>query len=348
VNDDGVSAQVNVAASDLPFVEALLTHKIGVLDDVVDEFLVVMDGNISVGTRYDTAVADPVAAMRRILQRLAEQHHKLRVVEVDYNRQTAARLAEQWTGGVELPVKNVHGAPWYAYVFGLDCARYDLVLHLDADILCGGTVGSWLEQARRVLRDSRVLTVSPHGGPVSAPSDRATRRQGLNDHLVGHPAGSIGRAVALHDVAYRHFSTQVFMLRRSVLQRHGPVPVARYAGSKLRPRPASGVAPFEVAMSLLMRRERLQRRDFLGPPPGFWTLHPPRRSDSFLRSLPAIIAAVEREEVPAWQRGVGQLLADSFDAEDVPREPPSWAQLAWAMLRRPRVVVMGPLGDIRT
>jgi hypothetical protein len=59
----------------------------------------------------------------------------------------------------------------------------------------------------------------------------------------------------------------------------------------------------EVILTAALCRSKLLRIDFVGSPPGLWTLHPPYRSEEFYARLPEIIDSVERGRVPEGQRG---------------------------------------------
>jgi hypothetical protein len=55
------------------------------------------------------------------------------------------------------------------------------------------------------------------------------------------------------------------------------------------------------------------RVDFLGNPPGMWSLHPPYRSAAFCAALPELINRVEAGETPASQAGRHEIADDLFD-----------------------------------
>jgi hypothetical protein len=64
--------------------------------------------------------------------------------------------------------------------------------------------------------------------------------------------------------------------------------------------------PYDLPERLLgeaMTKAGLRRVDFLGDPPGMWSLHPPDRSERFYESLPRLVERVEQGDVSDDQRG---------------------------------------------
>ena len=80
---------------------------------------------------------------------------------------------------------------------------------------------------------------------------------------------------------------------------------------RLRPLTLSTL-PYDLPERLLgeaMARAGLRRVDFLGSPPGMWSLHPPDRSERFYEALPRLIERVEDGHVSDDQRGNYDLVA---------------------------------------
>src|SRR5439155_24691722 len=59
----------------------------------------------------------------------------------------------------------------------------------------------------------------------------------------------------------------------------------------------------EGIFSASMAEHSLFRVDFLGEPPGMWSIHPPYRSPQFYQALPGLIERLEAGEVTDAQRG---------------------------------------------
>jgi hypothetical protein len=56
-------------------------------------------------------------------------------------------------------------------------------------------------------------------------------------------------------------------------------------------------------LSRVMSARGMLRVDFLGRPPGMWSLHPPVHSEAFYRLLPDLIRRIETGDIPNGQRG---------------------------------------------
>jgi hypothetical protein len=80
-----------------------------------------------------------------------------------------------------------------------------------------------------------------------------------------------------------------------------------------------GPAPLEISLSRALRDHDLARIDLLGTDPGMWVLHPPYRTEGFLRDMPEIIGRIESGDVPDAQRG-------DFDLND--------SMVDWSRARR--------------
>src|SRR3569833_1278056 len=93
-----------------------------------------------------------------------------------------------------------------------------------------------------------------------------------------------------------------------------------------------GVREAEVLMTQVMQRAGLSRLDLLGTPPGFWTLHPPYRSEEFYRKLPELEQAVETGNVPQGQLGHYDLNDSMIDWTSA-REANRWHRRYLRMLR---------------
>ena len=67
--------------------------------------------------------------------------------------------------------------------------------------------------------------------------------------------------------------------------------------------------------------------------PGFWSLHPPYRSETFYARLPQLIHAVETGDVPEGQRGHYDLNDSMIDWTSA-REANRWHRRYMRMIRQ--------------
>ena len=282
--------QISLAPSDWRLAQHILPHQIAVLGGQVDEILLVIDVRKSPG-RFG---AEWEAGVSRI-QTLCRGVTRARVVEVDYSPSARDAVSNAYFGGRAIPDKDFRGGPFYSYFFALHAAAHDTVFHVDADILFGGGSSQWVSEAVQVLQQNRAIGfVSPLPGPPTA--DGTLRQEASAAILSGHPG-----------YLFAGMSTRLFVCDRRRLQdKLGPLPLLRppwrvAAGAFLRRQPIYALP--ETILSRAMVSKSVQRFDFLGEPPGCWSLHPPYRTELFYERLPELIRRVETGDVPDAQRG---------------------------------------------
>lgn len=294
-----VTLQISLAPSDYAHARYLLAHQVATWRGQVDEILLSIDLHRS-GGRFSARWAEG----RDLIRPLAEAVPGARVVAVDYAEPIRRAVAAQFflPGTGALPAKDYRGGPFYSYFFALQAARHDHVLHLDSDMFFGGRSGSWLDEALEVFRTrGEVLFTAPLPGP---PAPGGLRQ------LDGRRVGSGSPA---YDFAA--MSTRLFLVDRRRFE-------ADFGRLSLRPprlrarlqawldgNPAADLP--EHLMTTNLRRRGFCRHEFLGQPPGMWSLHPPYRCAEFYRRLPELIDRVERGDLPTGQYGDHDL-NDSF------------------------------------
>jgi hypothetical protein len=292
-----VTFQVSLAPTDYPHARHILPHQLRQWARQVDEVLCVVDLHRSHGRFGSNWDANRPKLIELIAQCCADHEHA-RMAEVDYSENVRRQVSEEFFGGKRVPEKDYRGGPFYSYFFGLHAASNDLVFHVDSDMMFGGGSVNWVQEAVQLLRDRNdVLACSVLPGPPT-------------------PDGVLITQVGEHEpsprLAYRfaHFTSRHFMLSRerfasrvgALTLEYAPVPLKRKAKSLVRQRRLPYAIPENIVGSA-MRKDGLFRINFLGAPPGMWSLHPVDRSEPFLRLLPEIILRVERNEIPEGQRG---------------------------------------------
>jgi hypothetical protein len=250
--------------------------------------------------------------MQRLLEDLCHDYPNARVASVDYSPETVREVARSFISGPIIPAKDTKGAPFYPYFYGLHAAHNDLVLHLDSDLMFGGSSQTWTAEACAVLTENQdVLACNPLPGPPTPENDLLTQSAPRFEHS---------------SLAFRFskLSTRLFLLDRRRLRERlcplelrGPVrPVSRIK-ARLHGNPPYMAA--ELVISDAMATAGLYRIDLLGAAPGMWSLHPPYRSATFYRELPDLIKRVETGDVPDAQRGDYELNDSMLDWSDARR-----------------------------
>ena len=318
--EDRVALQINYQPTDIRHAQHLLPHQIRQLGDQVDEVVFNLDLHRSRGD-FTNGWDEHVSPMRRFLESVAADLPNARVQEVDYSPEARRRVNDAYFGGEDAPLKNFRGRPFYTSIEPWTTVSCEWLLHLDSDMLLGGGSRTWVAEAQQRIRDNPTYVLaSPLPGPPRP--DGTVLRQ--DDAVYVQP----GPAVIVPRMSWRIFLTNIPKFRREV----GAIP--------LLPAPLKGRIwtlrednpPYEKIENVVarqMQRLGLHRVDFLGADPGMWSLHPPLRSDHFYSVLPALIARVERGDVPAEQRG-------DYDVND---SMVDWTEARRA-IRRERVRVM--------
>jgi hypothetical protein len=295
VSPSGVSLQISLAPTDYPHAVAILPHQLRQWRGQVDDVAFTLDLHRAAG-RFSHAWEERRPKLDALLGRLTGDDPGARVQEVDYGGTAVSAVGDAFFGGLDPPPKDSRGGPFYSYFYALWAAREDLVLHMDSDMLFGGGGQSWVEQAVELLAERPdVLACSPLPGPPTTDGGLVSQS--------GERLSDPDRAFRFHTL-----STRVFLLDRArLVTRAAPLPLG--PPPRLRSRVKArirGNPSFALPEDLLTRTLQsrgLERVDFLGRPPGMWSLHPPFRSDDFYAELPDLVARVEAGDVPDAQRG---------------------------------------------
>ncbi len=285
-----VTLQISLAPSDHRLAQHILPHQVRTWRGQVAEILLTVDLHRS-GGRF----ADEWTEGRDRILALANSVEGARVLTVDDGPEAAAAVSREFFGGRKIPRKEHRGGPYYSYFFGLHAATHRHVLHLDADMMCGGGSPTWLAEACALLeREPDVFVTAPLPGPP-APDGRLRELRGIR---LAAPE----RAYAFPEMSSRTFLVDRDRWRdRLGALRPGFAPPRGFLLGLL-----EGNPPRETPERLLtaaMAQHGLRRVDFLGEAPGMWTLHPPYRGADFYTKLPMLIARIEAGDLPPEQLG---------------------------------------------
>jgi hypothetical protein len=308
-----VTLQISLAPPDVGHVAALLPHQLQAWGGQVDEILCVVDLRAPPGADGPSWTEQG----RRLIDLLGSSLKgwpASRVWIVDYGHSAARAVSDAFFGGQPVPAKDFRGGPFYAYFHALLQAAYDVVLHVDSDMLFGGGSAKWLAEAGALLADRpEVVACRPLPGPPTA------------DGTLRDQQASRDRSVATLAYLFDTFTTRVFLVnRRDLAERLAPLAIRRHPPSRQPTRretildlstgvPLLGRARrirsfdgYELPERLIgesMRQARQYRLDLLGQAPGMWSLHPTMRTQRFYQVLPRVVACVERGDVTEEQRG---------------------------------------------
>ena len=306
-----VTLEISIAPRDLRHLRHTLPHQLRQWAAQVREIVCTVDleptpGEVGLGSEHERQLLDFVTGC------LSPYPHA-RLEVADYSAATRRAVAERFFGGQAVPAKTARAGPFYAYFFGLYVASCRYVFHLDCDVLFGGASQTWASEAIALLRERPdVLLCGPLPGP---PHVDGTIAQVAEREPHDSPA------FAFQTVTSRRFLIDLERLEERVgplsVRRHAPrrtrVPLSLWLRGwgrmqlrdRLRPLMLSTL-PYDLPERLLgeaMTEAGLRRVDFLGRPPGMWSLHPPDRSERFYESLPKLIERVENGDISEDQRG---------------------------------------------
>lgn len=296
--------QINLAPTDLLHAKYILPHQLKQWAKQVNDILLVVDLHQSRG-RFSEGWHERLPGLRQLIEAQRLVYPRIRVEEVDYSEAVATQLASLFFDGRTLPQKDFLGGPFYSYFFGLYAAKYDYILHMDSDMMFGGSSSTWITEAVQLLRENTdALICSPLPGPPTS-----------NGQLISQTL----EPVSLPFPAFRakRFSTRIFFLdRRRFYDRIRHLPLSQPAKHLVWRARAEGNPPYdlpEVILTHALLKHGLERIDFSGSEPGMWSLHPPYRSSLFYESLPALIQQIETGNVPEEQRGCHDLNESMID-----------------------------------
>ena len=307
-----MTLEISIAPRDLRHLRETLPHQLRQWAGQVREVVCTVDleptpGEAGLGAEHEARLLD-------FIEGCLSSYRHARLEVADYSATTRGAVGDRFFGGQAVPFKTARAGPFYAYFFGLHVARCDYVLHLDCDVFFGGGSQTWTQEAVEVLNERPdVLLCGPLPGPP--------RADGTIGQAAAEPEPHASPAFAFQTVTSRRFFIDLKRLNDRVgglsVRRHTPrrtrVPLSLWLKGwrqmqlrdRLRPLTLS-TPPYELPERLLgeaMTEAGLRRVDFLGSPPGMWSLHPPDRSERFYESLPRLIERVENGDVSDDQRG---------------------------------------------
>lgn len=296
-----ISLQINLSPGDYLHAKYLLKHQLQTLSGQVDEILLTVDTRRSKG-RFSQDWDLYKEQLNLFLKDEIEPNYKVRIVFVDYGKSAKSTIARYFFGANNIPDKDFRGGPFYAYFFGMFMTSHDLVFHLDSDMFLGGGSQVWVKEAVAYLKnDNSCFIVSPLPGPPHP-----------EDILINQV---IKRKVAPHTYAFDGMSTRIFLIDK-----------ARFKTQKLaleKPNVRGQIKAIvqgnpnadlpEHIISNYLKKNDVERIDFLGQDKGLWSLHPPYRTKTFYENLQTIIASIESGQLPDNQKGFYDIVDEVCD-----------------------------------
>jgi hypothetical protein len=281
-----VSAVIKVCALDAPYLEITVPHMLRQAMYPFAEVILVADPRTSFTGKYSRRSRVAESAYRDVLKRLEARGIVDGVVWAAPSPEELKRTLEAYfTDPIEhRGSHDATGAPIYSALLGLELARSDLVLLMDADVFFCSLGKSWVAEGVSTLqRMAGCWLVMTHAGPPAGPIGTS---QSLGPKNIHHATWD-----SAHDVwLFQHATSRYFLTDRRRLR--GAVPVVT--------RPL-GLAPLESCLSAGLQRAQAYRANLAID--GSWDLHAEDHREPFPAWAAHIAALVERGMVPEGQRG---------------------------------------------
>ena len=311
------TVQVLLCDADLRFARHVLPHQLRVLGHHAAEVL------ISVNRRPGDR---PSPGLDELLGDLGRDVPQLRVVEVDHGPAGVDWVSRTFFGGGRYPLVDSKGTPFHAYLEPFRAVHQPFVLHLDSDMLIGGSGERWLAEAIDLLRDRpEFLAAKPCSGP---PRDDGTFVSGGVE--VPTP---VGPARAVPAFTSRMFLVEVARLVEAVTPIPLHPPTERWRRLRARLLGFPDVDNVERLIGAAMRRQAMNRID-VGGSGQVWSLHPLHKTPSFVAALPRLIEQVESGDIPPAQQGHYNLHRSLLEQQDLPGRRQRADALVGALKRR--------------
>jgi len=312
--------QINMHPFDARHVVHTLPHQLEAWAGQVDRIIVTLDTRLAKAGRYHAGRYEEARGqIFSILEAARKRHPRLVIDPVSYDDATRRKVGAAFFGEDRTwPDRAFDGGPFYVYFHGLLRANADYVFHIDSDMLFGGGSQTWMDEAIALLgRHPDAVCVGPFPGPPDAAGeiDRS-----LHMRFPGRDDFDGPQKLNVDAPAYRFstVSTRIFMMdmqrfadRIGVLDLVRPGAARRLRSALYGESPLS--MPAEEVLSANMIAHGLSRIDYLGTGSGMFSLHPPFRSSEFYAQLPALIARIERGDIPEGQKGDYDINAAMMD-----------------------------------
>jgi hypothetical protein len=273
MNVNAIELSVLAAPGDLPFLPSTIRHQLRTFSacELIDRRALVLD------LREDTPTGDK-RTLLGLGEKLVEEGLLDDVRTVDWSDERVAASLLRWYGSAGAPRgAGRHGrAARYQFIYSIDSAARQRVLHLDSDVLVHMSKFTWLEESAEVFSaNPKVVAIVPYGEVPQA--NRAIEWiLGERVDRPNYPSGWLFNT---------DFTSRAFLIDRGRIERAlFPLPL---------PDPA---AHLEANIADALRSRQCQKATLVDPTEYF--LHPHRHNEHHIRYLEELIELVEQGRYP--------------------------------------------------
>lgn len=301
-----ITIQINLAPNDYPLTKHLLKEQIEIFKDSVDEILLTVETKKSYG-RFGANWEKYSPLLTALLNKI--EANNLTIDEIDYSSEMKKKVANYFFDTNFIPEKDYRGGPFYCYFYGLYKAKNNLIFHLDSDMFLGGNSKKWIYEAyTKHLDDPLILTTSPLPGPPH--------------HLEILKGQTLIEQLDSFTYLIQGFSTRIFTIDKFFFH-NKKLTLSKTSFRNIIKALVRKQAPYELPEKLIayyIKEHKLKRIDFLGQQPGLWSLHPPYKTDSFLKSIPKIIKSIKEKDLPEAQLGFYDIVDELHNWDDARKQ----------------------------
>ena len=298
-----ITLQINLAPVDYPMVTHTLPHQLEMLAQDCQEVLLTFDTKRVEGSRLSAQDWD---RNLKLIDEFVEEKIKpafpnlhIKLDKMIYDEQMRIEIGEYFLGKKKaFPLKDFRGGPYYSYYFGLYRASNDFIIHLDADMMLGGSATGWFQEAIDALnKDESLFACAPLLGVPPLSDD-------IDNIQISHPKryNPIRKYDKPFSYLYNDFSTRIFFFDRRKLK--GVSRIERPNLDHFFKAIIKGNPPYrfpEGTISSILKRKEWWVLSFTGTG-GLWALHPALTAE-FKQKLPYVLEAIKNEDYPDAQRG---------------------------------------------
>jgi hypothetical protein len=305
MNRSNVSLQINMSPTDLPICRKLLQRQITFWYNELNEIVISIESKKSEGA-FGLDFEKNKNELLELIQKYIIEYPKVRYHFIDYSIERNKVLSDYFFGSSWIPDKDYRGGPFYCYFDGIAECSNPYVLHIDSDMILGGKMDCWLQDAVDLLESKEnYFAVNPLPGPPSF--DFEIKQRYL-------------QKIDKYKFLFNKMSTRTFLIDKRKFSanrlnlRKVPKSLRNfkwYFKNKMK----WGYELPEILISEMMIRNKLFRVDTLGESESdiCFTLHPVIKPASFIESIPDLLKRIDNDDIPASQRGYYNVCDDFFD-----------------------------------
>jgi hypothetical protein len=310
MNTPTCSLWILVARTDVSFMRHTIPHLIKMSNFPFTERVLVIDTVPLSAEKARRPNIGTLEELRNCAQSLINAGIIDRFVDINYDSSYQNQVYLKHFG---YKFKSTHGnvgCPILPYLFGIEEAHSEYLLHFDSDMLLYQTSKfNWIKEAITLMEKfPEIITARPLTGPP-------------------HPDGYLYQPGAYETdpngfYKFKGFSARTYLIKRSRFEDFLPIPLiwSPYRYKLFNKLPISWkatlnyltgkgkVIPWETMVS-----KKLEQSDYFRAVLSnqqAWTLHPKDRSPAFINALPDIIRRIEAGDYPEGQAGHYDLIPE--------------------------------------